>query len=138
VHTNRPGNGTAVYAQLGCGTLDTLLFLAGWVSVVMATPFICMTFVDKVGRIHVVASGFFYARPPSVEPAVQKNFLGTDDKAGLAAVVAMTHGFDVSMIRQDMRCLFHQEKDCIIIYKRALSAGLSMSMSSVRWTLLMC
>ncbi|CAK7226477.1 hypothetical protein SBRCBS47491_006245 [Sporothrix bragantina] len=84
--------GSAIYAQLGYGTLDILFFLAGWVCISMLAPFVCMTFVDKVSRTYMFAAGFFLCMCTLiVEAAVQKNFLGTDNKAGLAAAVAMTY-----------------------------------------------
>ncbi|KAK5444215.1 hypothetical protein LTS15_010568 [Exophiala xenobiotica] len=84
--------GPVLYARLGYGTLDTLLFQAGWVCVVLITPFICMTFVDRVSRTYLLASGFFLCMCTLiVEAALQKNFLGTANRSALAAAVAMTY-----------------------------------------------
>lgn len=51
-----------------------------------------MLFVDKISRTYLFASGFFLCMATLVvEAAVQKNYLGTDNKSGLAAAVAMTY-----------------------------------------------
>lgn len=90
--TSQTDYGTAIYAALGYGTLDTLYFLAGWVCVVLLAPFICMTFVDKVNRAHLLATGFFLCMCTLiVEAALQKNFLGGTNRSALAAAVAMTY-----------------------------------------------
>lgn len=84
--------GAIIYAQLGYDALDTLLFLAGWVCIAMLAPFICMTFVDKISRTYVFAAGFFLCMCTLiVEAALQKNFLGTENRSALAAAVAMTY-----------------------------------------------
>lgn len=84
--------GASIYANLGYGTLDTLLFLAGWVCIAMLAPFVCMTFVDRVSRTYLFATGFCLCMCTLiVEAALQKNFLGTTNKSGLAAAVAMTY-----------------------------------------------
>lgn len=58
----------------------------------MLAPFVCMTFVDRVSRTYLFATGFFLCMCTLiVEAALQKNFLGTANKSGLAAAVAMTY-----------------------------------------------
>ncbi|CAK7212770.1 hypothetical protein SCUCBS95973_001577 [Sporothrix curviconia] len=58
----------------------------------MLAPFVCMTFVDRVSRTFMFATGFFLCLCTLiVEAALQKNFLGTDNKVGLAGGVAMTY-----------------------------------------------
>ena len=58
----------------------------------MLAPFACMTFVDRVSRTYLIASGFFLCICTLiVEAALQKNFLGTNNKSALAAAVAMTY-----------------------------------------------
>ncbi|KAK5242219.1 hypothetical protein LTR20_006765 [Exophiala xenobiotica] len=84
--------GTAIYPALGYNELDTLFFLAGWVGIVALAPLLCMTFVDKVSRTYLIASGFFLCMCTLiVEAALQANYLGTDNAAGLAGGVAMTY-----------------------------------------------
>ncbi|EXJ76827.1 hypothetical protein A1O3_10472 [Capronia epimyces CBS 606.96] len=84
--------GTAIYSALGFNELDTLLFLAGWVCIVLLAPFVCMTFVDRVSRTWLLASGFFLCMCTLiVEAALQKNFLGTNNTSALSAAVAMTY-----------------------------------------------
>jgi len=51
-----------------------------------------MTFVDRVSRKLLIASGFFLCMCTLiVEAALQKNYLGTTNRSGLAAAVAMTY-----------------------------------------------
>jgi hypothetical protein len=58
----------------------------------MLAPFICMTFVDKISRTYVFAAGFFLCMCTLiVEAALQRNFLGTENRSALAAAVAMTY-----------------------------------------------
>jgi hypothetical protein len=58
----------------------------------MLAPFVCMTFVDRISRTYLFASGFFLCMCTLiVEAALQKNFLGTNNKSALAAAVAMTY-----------------------------------------------
>ena len=58
----------------------------------MIAPFICMTFVDKLSRTYVLATGFFLCMCTLIVlAAVQKNFLGSTNTAALAACVAMTY-----------------------------------------------
>ncbi|CAG9949012.1 unnamed protein product [Clonostachys rosea f. rosea IK726] len=84
--------GAAIYGSLGYGPLDTLFFLAGWVSIVMIAPFVSMTFVDRVSRTYMFATGFFLCMCTLIaEAALQKNFLGSENKAGLAGAVAMIY-----------------------------------------------
>lgn len=84
--------GAAIYAELGYGTLDTLLFLSGWVCIAMLAPFVCMLFVDKVSRVHLMTIGFFLCTCTLIVlAALQKSYLGSSNQSALAAAVAMTY-----------------------------------------------
>ncbi|OAL34963.1 hypothetical protein AYO20_05678 [Fonsecaea nubica] len=84
--------GTAIYSALGYNELDTLLFLGGWVTIVMLAPLLSMTFVDRVSRTWLLASGFFLCMCTLiVEAALQATYLGTTNSSGLAGGVAMTY-----------------------------------------------
>jgi hypothetical protein len=58
----------------------------------MLAPFISMTFVDRLSRTYVLATGFLLCMCTLIVlAAVQKNFLGSDNISALAACVAMTY-----------------------------------------------
>lgn len=86
-----PDYGSAIYSKLGYDSFQVLLFLAGWDVVVMIAPFICMTFVDRLSRTYLLATGFFLCMCTLIVlAALQKTYLGTENHAALAACVAMT------------------------------------------------
>lgn len=96
---NFPDYGSAIYSKLGYDSFQVLLFLAGWDCVVMIAPFICMTFVDRVSRTYLLATGFFCCMCTLIVlAALQKTYLGTENHAALAACVAMTFLYVLSYV----------------------------------------
>ena len=55
---------------------------------------VAMAFVDRIQRNRLISFGFFTCMLCMIaETALQKNFIGTTDKGGLAAAVAMLYLF---------------------------------------------
>ena len=89
--------GALIYARLGFGTLDVLLFLTGWTSCAFVFNIIAMAFVDRVPRNRLIGLGFFVCTCSLiVEAALQAKFLESTNKGALGAAVAMTYLYVVS------------------------------------------
>jgi hypothetical protein len=68
-----------------------------------------MTFVDRVRRNWLISFGFFCSMSCLIaETALQKNFIGTTDKSGLAGAVAVIYLFAISFsLFLDGPCYFY-------------------------------
>ncbi|KZO91455.1 general substrate transporter [Calocera viscosa TUFC12733] len=81
--------GPTLYAGLGYGPADQLLFSAGWITIAPIESLIMMFIVDRFGRkIMITLAPLFSALALIIEAVLVKEFANSDNQAGKGAAVA--------------------------------------------------
>lgn len=82
--------GSIIYATLGFDTVQILNFQGGFQLTGFVFNIVAMTFVDRVPRNKLISLGFISCSiTVSILTALQSHYIGTTDRSGLIACVAM-------------------------------------------------
>jgi MFS family permease len=85
-----PDYGTLLYKGLGYDTTQTLLLQAGWLATALATSLLGMLLVDRMPRNILIGTGLTGCLVALIcVTALSASFVGTTNRNGLAAAVAM-------------------------------------------------